>query len=77
MQTPLHVWNQLNEGSDSQSEVQGLLGVVLALGTFPYFVAGSLWVDFEDRITQALAKGGGHNPVRNMHWEDLVASASQ
>ena len=41
------------------------------LGTFPPLVAVSLWVDFVDKdvITHALAKGGGHVPVRNMHWD--------
>ena len=63
MQAPLHVWNQLDDRSDSQSEIHGLLGVGLVLGTFPPLVAVSLWVDFEDRITQALAKGGNNNPV--------------
>ena len=51
---------------------------VLVLGTFPPLVAVSLWVDFGDEVGSHMPwpNGSGHNPVRNMHWVDLVASAS-
>ena len=60
MQTPQIVWAQLLERRDNQIGLQELLAIVLALGTFPNWLTGSLWSTYcdNDGVLGAVLRGG-------------------